>query len=359
MYSSDESELSCDSSGSLQQQPNTRTQTNAQKQYDDGPDVYDNFDDKEPEVVTTDSDESATYVQGTGDRGYWGPVGESTLPTECIERCAVLIDCSMFDPALPQGDRNEQVVEWSIRVIQYPFQALEHELAETMLYIAEVDASYMTKLVRAQTMQRWRQLIASHHGVPCLPRGISYQFKELHRTIRTFRTYVDEFCHSLLDEKKGPSRVAKGASQQLSGSGAASEDTCMIVARTKEEVLDYLPDKFWRIIEAATKTCESEEMKRQIAFFTAERRRDEVLRALLWLQKKAKISLPPYHVFTIASSLGEEWEELVAREMTNFCCRYHSHLMINKYGNPHHCCESTVGAMAHVINAAVRQQHGG
>ncbi|KAG5475605.1 hypothetical protein LSCM4_04187 [Leishmania orientalis] len=95
-------------------------------------------------------------------------------------------------------------------------------------------------------------------------------------------------------------------------------------------------------------------MKPRIDFLTTTRQRDEVCCALLWLQKNARVSLPPYQACAVASTLGEDWEDLVAGELTHFCCGYHSYLITNEYGNIRHCCESTVSAMALVIDTAVR-----
>ncbi|KAG5475348.1 hypothetical protein LSCM1_03461 [Leishmania martiniquensis] len=360
MYSDSELEASSCSYRSLQRQAPKRTKGRTHKKPEADCGAHDDFVRSAPGLLGRHSGGGAAWTQGTSSDAYCVPVGESSLPVECLERCAVLIDCAMFDPTRPKGDINERVVECSMRVVQYPFEEPEHEATETILYLAEVSASNMAKLTRAQTAQRWRHLIESHHGIPCVTRGMSAGFDDLRKTTRTFRVYMDEYCHTLLDNKKSAgdlSRVTAKAREGPCGVSTYTAEKRVMVARAEAELLSFIRGMLSRVIEAATRTCQSEDMKRCVAFLTTKRQYKEVCCALLWLQKKAKVPLPPYQVFTIASALGEDWEELVVGEQAHFCCGYHSYLMTNEYGNFRHCCESTVSATANAIDTAVRQLH--
>ncbi|KAK7198107.1 hypothetical protein NESM_000767100 [Novymonas esmeraldas] len=331
MYSDDNSEVSSTDSGAAPPRLNPQNNSSADRKCEND-DYY--YEDDE-----CDSDRAAEEP--------YAAVGESAVPLDCLERCVVFVDCALFDPMRPPGDPNERVVECSMRVVQYPFVSPRPEATETMLYTAEVSTSNMTKVVRAQTAQRWIQLIKSHHGVPCFPEGTTTGFTDLHNTVRTFRVYVEEYCHSL--QRAKAKRVTFGKSS------AADDDTRVLVALKEEEIVLEVPKMLRRVIDAATRCCQAEKMPHQIAFLTTGRRRDEVCRGLLWLQSRAKVSLPPYQVFTVQDLLGKDWETLVTRELAHFNCGYHSYLMTNEYGNRRHCCESTVSSMAHVLDAAVRQ----
>ncbi|TPP46080.1 hypothetical protein CGC20_32820 [Leishmania donovani] len=189
------------------------------------------------------------------------------MPVKCIERCVALPDCAMFNPTRPQADFNER----------RPFEALEQDTTEMVLYPAEVG-----------TAPRWRRLTTSHHSVPCFARGIVTGFEALLSTIRT--------------------GVAARVCQQRSGSGGAGEETRVVGARTKAEVFNCVPDMFWHVIEAVARTYYSEKLMNHIAFSRQHGR------------KNSEISLPRYHVFTIAFSPRGEWEKVVATVLAHLCC---------------------------------------
>ncbi|TPP47539.1 hypothetical protein CGC21_30905 [Leishmania donovani] len=169
------------------------------------------------------------------------------MPVKCIERCVALPDCAMFNPTRPQADFNER----------RPFEALEQDTTEMVLYPAEVGVPNMTKVARAG--------------------------------------------------------VAARVCQQRSGSGGAGEETRVVGARTKAEVFNCVPDMFWHVIEAVARTYYSEKLMNHIAFSRQHGR-------LLSLQKNSEISLPRYHVFTIAFSPRGEWEKVVATVLAHLCC---------------------------------------
>lgn len=347
MYSDDESEVSSHSSGSLQRRAlKARAAAEAaEKPAQDFGDEY-GYDDEAPEVMSSDSGS----MPDCG--GLRGPVPESSVPAVCMERCVVFIDCSLFDPTRLQGDPNEHVVECCMRVVHYPFEAPRVASTQTLLYTPKASASNMTKVARAQTAQRWQQQMTVRHGVPCVPRGTVTGFEDLRNTVRTLRVHVNEYLH-LLAEQRALRR--RGEIPALS----PDTDTRVSMHLTEAEMLPDLAALLRGVVEAATETCDAEVMPHQVAFLTTEKQRDEVCRALLWMQKSAGVALPPHQVFTVTSALGEDWERLVAEEMPHFNCGYHRLLMTNKYGNPPHCCEGTVRAMAHVVDAAVRSLHGG
>ncbi|KAG5475868.1 hypothetical protein CUR178_03581 [Leishmania enriettii] len=267
----------------------------------------------------------------------------------------------MFDPTWSKGNINERVSECSMRVVQYAFEERERGATETMLLDGRGDG---VSNGEADPGVDGAAVAAAHRESPRHPplsTGPEHQLRgagQHHPHVPRLRGRV--LSHFHIDKKKSTcdlGRVRVKTYQQPCGGGTAWEGTRVIVARTDEEVLGFLPDVLWRVIAAAAKTCQSEVMKPRIAFLTGTRQRDEVCCALPWLQKNSRVSLPPYHVCTVASTLGEDWEEHVAGELTHFCYGTHSCLMTNEYGSICHCCESTVSAMALVIDTAVRQLH--
>lgn len=356
MYSDDDSIVSSGSDRPVTPRATARAAAAAAAQAEAAARASNGSSDEAPVLVesdeSNDDDEDESY--------FHGAVEASTVPDECLERCAIFFDAAVFDPHTAPGHMNECVVECSMRVVEYPFcQPTAVAPTQTLIYTPVISASKMTKNMRSITVQRWGHMISGQHGIPCTSVGTSTGFEEMHKIERTYQDLVHGYCHTLRDAKAGArSAGGKGHSSGSSSGGkaatAATAEAQIAVALDEAELYKTMPDIFWNTINAVVQVCRGEHMRVGVAFLTTEARSEEVRRSLMWLQNQAEISLPRYQVFTIEAVLGEPWEDLVRGEKENHNCGYHTHLMTNSYGNRRHCCEGTVTTMTKVMEAAVR-----
>ncbi|KPA80936.1 hypothetical protein ABB37_04332 [Leptomonas pyrrhocoris] len=335
MYSEDASTVSSRSGDSEELQHVAAEQTGAAKAMGESASS-----DEAPIVVESDDsyDEDADNV-------FHGAVQASTVPVACLERCAIFFDGARFDPRSQIGDDNERVVECSMAVVEYPFCRPTCEAPKTLIHTPALSVKKITKIQRAVTVQRWGQLIAAQHGIPCTAEGASTGYEELQRTVRTYDEVIQRYYHMVKD----------GSSKNNGSDGTATKGTSeMSVALSEADLYRTLPDMVWNTVVAAVNACRAERAHVEVAFLTTKKRYEEVCKCLLWLQTHAEVSFPPYQVFTVEEVLGEDWDALVTRERENCSCGYHNYLMTNNYGNRRHCCEGTVTAMLKVMQAAVR-----
>jgi hypothetical protein len=285
MYSDDEFTGSCHSSCSTellrmgQEQARTNQPADAR---DSG------CSDGTPVIASSDENEEANNgcdnEQGSS---YHGPVGLTEVPTSCLERCAIFFDAALFDPRSGPGGSNECVVECSMKVAKYPFCQPTALPTTTLLYTPVVSAANMTKNARAITAQRWGQLMATQHGIPCEPKGTGTQYEELQKTARTYRTLIYSYCHTLREVKNTSSN------NNSCSSTSNTPNAEMSVALTDDELHDKLPGIFWNTVNAALDACQTTRAPLEVAFLTTESRSEEVGRSLLWLQKKKSGSRSP------------------------------------------------------------------